>query len=98
MHPYAVAKMVATLGFLHGRRVYLNMVAGGFKNDLEALNDSTPHDERYARLVEYTPLIMDLLGSTRPVTLDGRYYRVTQVKLTQQPDPALRQGLFASGS
>jgi len=32
MHPYAVAKMVSTLAFLHGRRVFLNMVAGGFKN------------------------------------------------------------------
>ena len=32
MHPYAVAKMVASLGFLHGRRLYLNMVAGGFKS------------------------------------------------------------------
>src|SRR5579863_2628414 len=29
MHPYAAAKMVATLAFLHGRRTYLNMVAGG---------------------------------------------------------------------
>src|SRR5690349_14512360 len=34
MHPYSVAKMAATLAFLHGRRVYLNMVAGGFKADL----------------------------------------------------------------
>jgi len=98
MHPYAVAKMVATLGFFHGRRVYLNMVAGGFKNDLEALNDPTPHDERYARLVEYTTLIMQLLGSTRPVTLDGRYYRVTHVKLTPPLDPALKPGVFVSGS
>jgi alkanesulfonate monooxygenase SsuD/methylene tetrahydromethanopterin reductase-like flavin-dependent oxidoreductase (luciferase family) len=31
LHPYAAAKMVATLGHLHGRRVYLNMLAGGFK-------------------------------------------------------------------
>jgi len=68
MHPYAVAKMVATLGFLHGRRMYLNMVAGGFKNDLESLNDPTPHDERYTRLVEYTKLIMDLL---KPDLLPG---------------------------
>src|SRR5437870_4145979 len=36
MHPYSVAKMVASLGFLHGRRLWLNMVAGGFKNDLVA--------------------------------------------------------------
>ena len=28
---YSVAKMVASLAFLHRRRVYLNMVAGGFK-------------------------------------------------------------------
>src|SRR5438093_1432090 len=94
----SVAKLRATLGFRHGRRLYLNMVAGGFKNALEALNDPTPHDERYARLVEYTTLIMQLLGSTRPVTLNGRYYRVTQVKLTPPLDPALKPGVFVSGS
>src|SRR5919109_1940581 len=99
MHPYSVAKMVATLGFLHGRRIYLNMVAGGFKNDLEALDDRTPHDERYTRLVEYTDLIMQLLGGgSRPVTLDGRYYRVTNVKMTPPLDPALKPGVFVSGS
>src|SRR5881392_1817758 len=98
MHPYSVAKMVATLGFLYGRRIYLNMVAGGFKNDLEALDDPTPHDERYARLVEYTALIMELLGATKPVTLEGRYYRVTNVKLTPPLDPALQPGVFVSGS
>src|SRR2546426_171788 len=98
MHPYWVAKQIATFGYLYGRRFYLNMVAGGFKNDLEALNDPTPHDERYARLVEYTTLIMQLLGSTRPVTLDGRYYRVTQVKLMPPLDPALKPGVFVSGS
>ncbi len=98
MHPYSVAKMVATLGFLHGRRIYLNMVAGGFKNDLEALDDRTPHDERYTRLVEYTGLILQLLGGPKPVTLDGRYYRVTNVKMTPPLDPALKPGVFVSGS
>src|SRR2546423_12303122 len=39
MHPYAVAKMMATFAHLYRRRIYLNMVAGGFKNDLTALND-----------------------------------------------------------
>jgi alkanesulfonate monooxygenase len=51
MHPFAVAKMVPSLAFLYGRRIYLNMVAGGFKNELAALNDTTPHDGRYERLV-----------------------------------------------
>ena len=98
MHPYAVAKVVASLGFLHGRRVYLNMVAGGFKNDLEALHDPTPHDERYARLVEYTRLVMTLLRSAGPVTLAGRYYRVTNLKLAPPLPPTLIPGVFVSGS
>src|SRR5262245_57853062 len=46
MHPYSVAKMIASYAFMFGRRIYLNMVAGGFKNDLVALNDNTPHDKR----------------------------------------------------
>src|SRR6266480_5706279 len=89
MHPYHVAKIVATLGFLYGRRVYLNMVAGGFKNDLEALGDPTPHDERYARLVEYTTVIMALLRGGQPVTHEGRYYRVTNLKMTPSLPPGL---------
>src|SRR5438034_3094688 len=48
MHPYAVAKLVASFGHLYGRRIYLNMVAGGFKNDLVALNDTT--DRKSTRL------------------------------------------------
>src|SRR3954468_19780870 len=60
MHPYSVAKMVSTLGYLYGRRLCLNMVAGGFKNDLIALNDVTPHDRRYDRLVEYTTIVQRL--------------------------------------
>src|SRR5256885_13853786 len=60
MHPYSVAKMIASFAHLYRRRLYLNMVAGGFKNDLLALNDLTPHDERYARLLEYTTVIHSL--------------------------------------
>jgi alkanesulfonate monooxygenase len=98
MHPYAVAKMVASLGLLHGRRVYLNMVAGGFKNDLAALHDPTPHDERYARLIEYTTIILALLGTTTPVTYEGHYYRVTNLKMTPPLPPELLPGVFVSGS
>src|SRR6266581_786859 len=82
MHPYSVAKMVTSFAFLYGRRLYLNMVAGGFKNDLAALNDLTPHDERYARLVEYTTIIQGLLRTAGPVSFEGRYYKVTNLKLT----------------
>ncbi len=98
IHPYSVAKLVTSLSFLYRRRVYLNMVAGGFKNDLNALNDPTPHDERYARLVEYTSLILNLLSSVEPVTLTGRYYQVTNLKMTPPLPAELLPGVFVSGS
>src|SRR5258708_8920242 len=67
MHPYSVAKMVSSLGHFYRRRIYLNMVAGGFKNDLAALHDTTPHDKPYARLVEYPIIIKELLCTSVPV-------------------------------
>ena len=98
MHPYSVAKMVASFAFLHGRRLYLNMVAGGFKNDLVALNDATPHDERYARLEEYTGIVQSLLDSADAVSFEGRYYKVSNLKLTPPLPAALVPGVFVSGS
>jgi alkanesulfonate monooxygenase len=97
-HPYTVAKMVATLGFLFKRRVYLNMVAGGFKNDLTALNDTTAHDNRYARLVEYTTIIKQLLADSGLVSYDGEFYRVANLRMTPPLPPDLLPGVFVSGS
>jgi alkanesulfonate monooxygenase len=98
MHPYAVAKMVASLGFLHDRQVYLNMVAGGFKNDLLELNDTTPHDKRYERLTEYTKIIRQLLAGTGPVTFCGEFYKVDKLRMTPFLPPHLSPGIFVSGS
>jgi alkanesulfonate monooxygenase len=97
MHPYSVAKMVSTLGYLHNRRLYLNMVAGGFRNDLAALDDNTPHDERYERTVEYTQIVTRLLAG-ETVTLEGRYYSVSKLALTPALPDAMRPGVFISGS
>lgn len=98
MHPYTVAKMITSLAFLHGRRLYLNMVAGGFKNDLTALNDQTPHDDRYVRVIEYAGIIQSLLQSTDPVSFEGRYYKVTNLKLTPPLPASLMPGMMVSGS
>ncbi len=97
MHPYTVAKMVATFGQLYRRRIYLNMIAGGFKNDLIALNDATPHDERYDRLVEYTVVIKRLLAG-ETVSFAGKFYRVEKLKLSPALAPELFPGIFISGS
>lgn len=98
MHPYAVAKIVASLGHLHERRLYLNMVAGGFANDLAALGDTTAHDKRYARLIEYTLIIKRLLESGDPVTFEGEFYTVRDLKMTPPLPADLVPGVFVSGS
>jgi len=98
MHPYSVAKMVSSLAFLQRRRVFLNMVAGGFKNDLAALNDTTPHDARYERLVEYTQIIRALVENPLPLTFEGRFYSVKNLSLRPLVPPELRPGILASGS
>jgi alkanesulfonate monooxygenase len=98
MHPYTVAKMTASLAFLHGRRIFLNMVAGGFRNDLLALDDDTEHDARYDRLVEYTQIIKGLLGAPEPFAFKGRYYTINNLKLTPPLPPELFPGITVSGS
>jgi alkanesulfonate monooxygenase len=98
MHPYSVAKMVASLSFLYGRRIYLNLVAGGFKNDLISLNDTTPHDKRYDRLVEYTQIIKLLLSSPSLVSFEGEFYKVSNLRMTPPLPPESFPGIFISGS
>lgn len=98
LHPYAAATMISSLGHMYGRRVSLNMIAGGFKNDLISLNDTTPHDKRYQRLVEYTLIIKRLLESSLPVTFDGEFYKITNLKLLPALRPDLLPEVFVSGS
>lgn len=98
LHPYSAAKAVTSLAFLHGRAVALNVLAGGFKNDLASLGDETPHDERYERTVEYTRIVMALLRGGPPVTHHGRHYRVTNLKLAPPLPAGLVPDVLISGS
>ena len=98
MHPYAVAKHITSLAHLYGPQNCLNMVPGAFKNDLEAPNDNTPHDQRYARLIEYTTIIMALLEGASPVSFAGEFHTVSKLKLTPPLPPELMPGVFVSGS
>jgi alkanesulfonate monooxygenase len=98
MHPYTVAKMVSSYGFLYDRRIYLNMVAGGFKNDLNQLNDPTPHDRRYERMIEYVHIIKQLLGAETGISFEGEFYKVDKLRMTPPLPPGLLPGVFVSGS
>ena len=98
MHPYAAAKMIASLAFLHGRRLDVNLVAGGFRKDLLALADETPHDERYERLVEYGEIVRGLLTTSQPYSFEGAYYRVRNLQLRPTIPDELLPSFFVSGS
>lgn len=98
MHPFSVAKMVATIAHLHDRRVYLNLLAGGFRNDLTALGDDATHDERYARLAEYARIVKELTESAGPVSCEGRYYRVRGLRLAPPVPTERAPGFLVSGS
>lgn len=98
MHPYYVAKRIATFAYLYGRKVYLNMLAGGFRNDLIALGDETEHDDRYERTTEYSLVLRGLLESSEPFTFNGKYYQVKNLKMTPALPPELMPGILISGS
>jgi len=97
MHPFTAANIVTTLGHLYGRKLYLNLLAGGFRNDLLALNDPTPHDQRYERTVEYAQLIARLVAG-ETITFSGNYYCVTNLRLAAGLPAELQPGLLISGS
>lgn len=97
MHPFTAASMVSSLAYLHGRSVHLNMLAGGFRNDLLALGDPTEHDERYARTTEYSQILMGLLrGET--VTREGHWHQVHNLKLAPVLPADLMPEVLISGS
>lgn len=98
MHPYTVATKIASLGLLYGRQISLNLIAGGFKNDLEALGDHTEHDQRYERLIEYTEIIQGLLENDHPISYDGDFYTVSNLKLQPKLADELQPVYYLSGS
>ena len=81
MHPFTVAKMVASLVRLYGRKIYLNMVVGTAVSYQRAMGDLLSHDERYDRLREYIQIVKGLLESTRPLNFVGDYYRTEDLHL-----------------
>jgi alkanesulfonate monooxygenase len=97
MHPFTAASMVSSLAYLHGRSVHLNMLAGGFRNDLLALGDPTEHDDRYARTTEYTQILMGLLRG-ESVTREGRWHQVHNLKLAPVLPADLVPEVLISGS
>jgi alkanesulfonate monooxygenase len=96
-HPFAVAKMVSSLGQLCRRKVYLNMITGAAIGDLAALGDLNPHDARYARLSEFIRIVRGLLGSPRPLSFKGRFYTTDNLQLRPSLPPDLMPEFLIAG-
>jgi alkanesulfonate monooxygenase len=96
-HPFTVAKTIATLTTLYERKLFINWLADGFSNDLEALADPTPHDERYERLMEYA-LIVRALTDGEPLSFAGEYYEVRSLRLRPEVPVNRRPEFVVSGS
>lgn len=99
MHPYWVAKSIATFSHIYGRRIALNMLAGAFRGDLIALGDPTPHDRRYDRMTEFTQILQQLLdGSGKAVTYEGEFYQIKNLKVQPSIDKDMAPIVLMSGS
>lgn len=98
MHPYTVAKKIASIGLFYDRQIALNLVAGGFVNDLSSIGDDTPHDKRYERLAEYAEIIQLLLTSDKAVTYKGEFYEIKNLKLKPVLPDHLQPKYYLSGS
>lgn len=98
MHPYTVAKKVASMARLFGRAPDLTLVAGSSKEDLLALDDATPHDLRYRRLAEYGDIIQQLLTRQSPLVHEGDFYQLHMPATLGALVESSRPRLFVAGS
>ena len=90
--------MVTSFSYLYNRRVYLNMVAGGFVNDLVALGDCTEHDDRYERIIEYVSIMKYLFDGPGPLSFTGDYFTVKNLVIKPGIPPELVPEVFVSGT
>lgn len=98
MHPYTVAKKIASIGLFYDRKIALNFIAGGFVNDLSSIGDHTPHNKRYKRLAEYAKIIQLLLTSKNSITYQGDFYQINNLKLHPSLPDNLQPIYYLSGS
>lgn len=96
--PYTAARMVATLATLYGRRVDLNLVAGGYPPDLASIGKFLEHDLRYERLVEYGGMLVELLENGEKVSRKGSHYELVDATLLPPMQSALMPRIFVAGT
>ena len=94
--PTLAAQQTATLQRFSEGRVLLNVVTGGDDLEQRRFGDWLSHDERYSRTGEFLHIV-DAIWRGAPVDFDGRYYRVSDARVSAPPDP-LPQIYFGGSS
>lgn len=97
-HPLAIARAAATLAFLYGRGIDLNLVKGATQDEQLAVGErDSQRAAHYRRMAEYLDLLNSLFLSDK-TTFEGEYYKVRAPALSPPIDPAHRPLLFVPGS
>jgi FMNH2-dependent dimethyl sulfone monooxygenase len=95
-HPGVVAKMIASVDYMSGGRVNLNVVSGWFKDEFTHYGEPwLEHDERYRRSEEFIRVLRGM-WTEKEFTFRGDFYRMNRVRLEpkpiQDPHPEIFQG------
>jgi len=96
MHPFALARAMATLAYIYRRGVDLNVVAGASPLDMRKIGDTLEGEERHERLREYVSAIRSLSKGT--TTLQGRYYHLEDLVVQPALSPAYQPCIYIPGS
>jgi len=99
-NPVVVAKQLATLDQIGHGRAGLNVVAGWFKPEYEALGVALPkeHKARYAYAQEWLDVVQKLWTSQEGFNWDGEYFKLKGVYGEPKPMRGALPILNAAGS
>jgi alkanesulfonate monooxygenase len=89
------AQMAATLDQISGGRLDLNIVPGGIQGDFERLGETSDHEHRYARAIEFIAALRALWERPEPVVFDGQHIRLNGALVS--PGPVGRGPAFYVG-
>jgi alkanesulfonate monooxygenase len=83
--PTVAAKMSNTFDQLTQGRVLINVVTGGFPNELAADGDFTEHDERYVRTKEFMQVVRRAWTEPKSWSHEGAHYKVEKGNVFPKP-------------